>query len=107
VHAGFRTIAAQAQALGLSRSTAWAIFQGQHKGSGLSSSVIERMLKSPELPAPVRAKILEYVEEKSAGLYGGSLAQRRKFAVVLATRGDGRPDPAGTSRAPALEKKAG
>src|SRR5438128_4324502 len=30
-----------------------------------------------------RTKILEYVEEKAAGLYGGTRSQRRKFAARL------------------------
>jgi hypothetical protein len=30
-----------------------------------------------------RSKILEYLEEKAAGLYGGSQSQRRKFAARL------------------------
>jgi hypothetical protein len=37
------------------------------------------MLAAPELPPLARTKILEYVEEKAAGLYGGSQHQRRKF----------------------------
>jgi hypothetical protein len=35
------------------------------------------------LPPLARTKILEYVEEKAAGLYGGSRSQRRKFAARL------------------------
>ena len=41
------------------------------------------MLAAPELPPLARTKILEYVEEKAAGLYGGSRSQRRKFAARL------------------------
>ena len=41
------------------------------------------MLAAPELPALARTKILEYVEEKAAGLYGGRRSQRRKFAARL------------------------
>ena len=81
--AGFLTIDQQAKALGLSRSTAWTIRRASHKASGLSASIINRMLAAPELPALVRTKILEYVEEKAAGLYGGSRSQRRKFAARL------------------------
>ena len=71
--AGFLTLDEQAKALGLSRSTA----------SGLSASIINHMLAAPELPSLARTKILEYVEEKAAGLYGGSRSQRRKFAARL------------------------
>jgi hypothetical protein len=49
----------------------------------VSASIINRMLAVPELPPLVRTKILEYVEEKAAGLYGGSRSQRRKFAARL------------------------
>ncbi len=70
--AGFLTLDEQAKALGLSRSTAWTIRKASHKASGLSASIINRMLAAPE-----------YVEEKTAGLYGGSRSQRRKFAARL------------------------
>ena len=81
--AGFLTLDEQAKALGLFRSTAWTIRKASHKASGLSASIINRMLAAPELPPLARTKILEYVEEKAAGLYGGSRSQRRKFAARL------------------------
>jgi hypothetical protein len=81
--AGFLTLDEQAKALGLARSTAWTIRKASHKASGLSASIISRMLAAPELPPLARTKILEYVEEKAAGLYGGSPNQRRNFAARL------------------------
>ena len=84
IHAGFRTLDAQADALGLSRSTAWTILKTCHKGSGLSAAIIELMLGSSKLPPRARAIIVEYVEEKSFGLYGGSRRQQQRFAVRLA-----------------------
>jgi hypothetical protein len=81
--AGLLTLDEQAKALGLSRSTAWTIRKASHKASGLSASIINRMLAAPELPPLARTKILEYVEEKAAGLYGGCRSQRRKFAARL------------------------
>jgi hypothetical protein len=81
--AGFLTLDEQAKALGLSRSTAWTIRKAIHKASGLSASIINRMLAAPHLPPLARTKILEYVEEKAAGLYGGSRSQRHKFAARL------------------------
>jgi hypothetical protein len=81
--AGFLTLDEQAKALGLPRSTAWTIRRASHKSSGLSASIIKRMLAAPELPALARSKIIEYVEEKAAGLYGGSRSQRRRFAAQL------------------------
>jgi hypothetical protein len=82
--AGFVTLDEQAKALGLSRSTAWTVRRASHKASGLSASIINRMLAAPDLPPLARSKILEYIEEKTAGLYGGSRSQRRKFAARLA-----------------------
>ena len=81
--AGFATLDQQAKVLGLCRSTTWTILKGSHKSSGLSATIINRALAAPHLPALVRAKILEYVEEKTAGRYGHSKAQRRKFIAQL------------------------
>lgn len=86
---GYRTLDSQAQALALCRSTAWTVLQANHKSSGLSAVVVNRMLAAPELPSGVREKILEYVEEKGAGLYGHCPKQRRKF-VAAALRVGGR-----------------
>ena len=65
--AGFLTLDEQAEEPGLSRSTAWTIRKADHKASGLSASIINRMLAAPELPPRARTKILEYVEETAAG----------------------------------------
>src|SRR5262245_60649063 len=70
IRAGIITLNEQARALRLSRSTTWAVLRGDHKASGLSASIISRMLSSPELPAIVRSQILDYVTEKAAGAYG-------------------------------------
>ena len=80
---GLRTLDEQAQALGLSRSTAWTILKGTHKASGLSAMVINRILAAPQLPRLARVKILEYVEEKTAGIYGHNQKQRRRFTARL------------------------
>ena len=79
VEAGFVSLDAQAEVLGLPRSTAWTILRGQHKCSGLSVKIINRMLSTPHLPAPVRAKIMEYIEARLAGRFGHNNMQRRKF----------------------------
>src|SRR5262249_1726558 len=60
----------QASALGLPRSTTWTILHTKHKNSGLAASVIKQILAQPRLPSLVRRKVLEYVEQKSAGAYG-------------------------------------
>jgi hypothetical protein len=83
IYAGFRTLDEQADVLGLCRSTAWTILKTCHKGSGLSAAIIERMLGSSELPPRARSVILEYVEEKSFGLYGGNGRQQQRFAIRL------------------------
>jgi hypothetical protein len=83
VAAGYVTLNAQAEALGLCRSTTWTIMQATHKNSGLSATVINRMLASPRLPSPVREKLIEYVQEKIAGRYGHGAAQSHEFAGRL------------------------
>jgi hypothetical protein len=57
VNGGIATLDEQAKALALSRSTTWTILKGIHKGSGLSATIINRILASRQLPAPVRAKV--------------------------------------------------
>jgi hypothetical protein len=84
--AGYVTLDKQADALGLARSTAWTVLQADHKASGLTAAVIQRMLAAPKLPDPVREKLLEYVAEKSAGLYGHCANQRRRFLAALSVR---------------------
>jgi hypothetical protein len=88
VAVGFETLDQQAEVLGLARSTTWTILKGNHKASGLSATVINRMLAAPQLPAAVRATIHGYIDEKAAGLYGHSKVQLRRFVARLAnTRG--------------------
>ena len=55
--AGFVTVAEQAKALGVCRSTAWTIIKGNHKNSGLSATTINHIVLAPQLPSVVRAKI--------------------------------------------------
>ena len=81
--AGLGTLDKQAAVLTLSRSTAWNLLKGKHKGSGVSAAIINRMLLSPRLPPPVRATILQYVAEKTAGLYGDSELRLCKFTAQL------------------------
>ena len=67
---GLTTLGKQAAALGLVRSTAWFILQAKQKRAGITTATLVRMLESPHLPETVRQKVLEYVTEKAAGLYG-------------------------------------
>ena len=86
VTSGFSTLDDQAKVLGLSRSTVWALLRADHKSSGLSAAVINRMLSAPQLPVLVRAKILEYIEEKSEGLYGHKKLHLRRFTRGLSVK---------------------
>ena len=86
VTSGFATLDKQAQAIGLGRSTTWTILKGNHKTSGLSATVINRMLAAPQLPPLVRLKILEYIEEKAAGLYGHRKTPLRRFVARLSVK---------------------
>jgi len=83
VEAGFATLNEQSKALGLARSTTWTILRVSHKSSGLSATIIKRMLLSPQLPPLVRRKIVEYTSDKLAGVYGGSRRHRRRFFARL------------------------
>jgi hypothetical protein len=92
ISTGFVSLDAQAKVLGLPRSTAWTIRAAEHKGTGISARIICRMLSSAQLPALARVKIMEYAEEKAAGVYGGTKTQRRRFASKLRFYGlDERP----------------
>jgi hypothetical protein len=86
IAAGVEGLDQQAHALGVCRSTAWTILKAQHKGSGLSANVINKMLSAPKLPPTVRRTILEYVAEKSAGCYGDNKAQLNRFSTRLCAK---------------------
>lgn len=90
VAAGFDRLDLQAKALGLPRSTTWTILKANHKNSGLSAAVLNRMLAAPNLPAAVRTRILEYIREKGAGMYGDGKARARKFNDRIATKAGNR-----------------
>jgi len=45
------------------------------------------MLSAPHLPLPGRAKILEYIDEKTSGLYGDSKKRISQFRARLSVRG--------------------
>jgi len=94
IDAGFVALDKQAEVLGLSRSTAWNLLNGTYKSSGLSVTIINRMLAAPRLPPLVRTKILEYVQEKTTGRYGDSNVKLRRFSCRLVGSGaETRNDP--------------
>jgi hypothetical protein len=88
VASGFVSLDDQAKALGVSRSTAWVILRGRYKRTGLTPKIVERILKSQQLPPLVRLKIIEYGEEKAAGLYGQTTPQTYRFFCELASSGN-------------------
>ena len=83
VDAGVLTLDQQAKSLGLGLSTTWAVLKGNHKCSGLSATLINRMLASRQLPKSARKIILEYMQEKSTGAYGHGKRGLRKFRARL------------------------
>ena len=84
--AGYCSLDKQASALGLSRSTTWAILQASHKGSGVSGSIIKRMWQSPGLPLAARRWVDEYVSEKLSGAYGHSTRRLQIFRAQVAVQ---------------------
>jgi hypothetical protein len=83
VESGLRSLDEQAEALGVSRSTAWTIVKIQFKGTGLIAPTINRILASPNLPHSVRIKVIEYAREKVAGRYDHRAARIRRFERKL------------------------
>jgi len=83
---GYIFLRAQASVLGLPRHTTWQVRQADHKHLGLSAAVINRILAQPHLPALVRTKLIEYVEARSAGMYGHNDNQRRRFNARVSQR---------------------
>ena len=86
IGSGSSTLYQQDYVLGLSRSTAWSVLRADHKNSGISARVITRMLASTHLPTAARHRLLEYIRDKIAGVYGHSDRRRRKFAANLAVK---------------------
>jgi hypothetical protein len=78
---GYVTLDQQAGVLGLSRSSAWAVLNANHKCSGLSAKVLNRILASRHLPTPARTTLLEYIDEKITGLYGHRKERLRVFRM--------------------------
>jgi hypothetical protein len=76
--AGYRTTAEQANALGVNRSTAWALLN-RDKRAGPSAVVLKRILSSQNLPQEVRRKVEEYIKEKSVGRYAHDKRRVRLF----------------------------
>ena len=76
--AGYRTTAEQAFALGVNRSTAWALLNRARK-AGPSATVLKHILASQSLPQAVRRKVEEYIKEKSTGRYAHDKGRVRWF----------------------------
>ena len=84
---GYVSLEQQADALGLSRSTTWAILKADHKASGLQATVISRILNSRRLPSEAERVLKEYIEEKASGMYGHSKEQTHQFCLKLSRSG--------------------
>jgi hypothetical protein len=87
IRSGFVALDQQTTALGLSRSTTWAVLQGNHKCTGLRAALIARMLASPMLPDNAREILLTYIAERAQGIYGHGKKQRRRFVTELQRQG--------------------
>jgi len=87
ISSGFVSLDQQTRALGLSRSTTWAVLQGNHKCTGLRAGLVVRMLASPRLPRDVRTILLTYVSERTQGAYGHGQLQRLRFVAQLRRHG--------------------
>jgi len=61
------------------------ILNRNHKATGLSSSVINRIMHSPRLPSAARAKLEEYLQERLTGQYGHPPKCLRRFRSRLLT----------------------
>lgn len=83
IESGYQSVDEQARALGLCRSSTWAVLNAGHKSSGLSSDLIKRITSSPNLPSKARTVIEEYVREKLAGAYGHSHHNLKRFRAKL------------------------
>jgi hypothetical protein len=64
IAAGYRTLDAQAKALGVHRATAWTIVRTKHKLGRLNLKTTERMLANPDLPPSVRSILAQYLAER-------------------------------------------
>jgi len=87
IEAGFLSLDQQATALGLSRSTTWAVLKGNHKCSGLRAGLIARMWSAPNLPPAAKSILAEYVIEKLHGAYGHNDLIRKRFIDQLEKSG--------------------
>jgi hypothetical protein len=66
IASGYTSLDEQARALGINRSTTWTIVKTKHKLDRLSEKTTRCILANPELPAPVRAVMQQYLTERSA-----------------------------------------
>ena len=82
ISAGCDTVAKQATALGVGRSTAYALLN-LDKRAGPSAIVVKRILSSATLPRCARRKFEEYVNDKIHGRYGHSERRARAFRDVV------------------------
>ena len=99
IAAGYRTTAEQANALGVNRSTAWALLN-RDKRAGPSAVVLKRILSSQNLPQEVRRKVEEYIKETIAGRYAHHKSRVRFFRDQFSTIASGDNEAAGPAVLP-------
>jgi hypothetical protein len=63
IEAGYKSLDAQAKALGIHRSTAWTIIKSRHKLGRLNTKTTQQILANPETPPAVRAVVEKYLAE--------------------------------------------
>ena len=80
IQSGYRSLDAQARALGISRSTAWTIINGKHKRGRLHANTTIKILSNPALPAQVRAVVEAYAA--SVGIDAAHRSTRRLKRVA-------------------------
>ena len=64
IEAGYKSLDAQAKALGIHRATVWTIITRKHKVGRLNTPTIERILANPDTPPSVRAVIQQYAAQR-------------------------------------------
>ena len=65
IASGYTKLDAQAEALGLCRSTTWVIIKNKHKAGRLSGKTINRILSNRQTPAAVLSAVQRYAVQRS------------------------------------------
>ena len=87
IRSGYKSLDAQARALGICRSTAWTVIKQKHKLGRLHDNTTTKILANPELPVQVRAAVEAYVGAVKLGSLasGAKLSERTGVSARGAT----------------------